>query len=247
MGGGPPMLQITTMCLDRLDEAAVAVWLPWLDTGERQRAARFAFARHRVQFIAAHALLRAVLGRMCDAPPTAWRFVADVRGKPSAWLAQSPAPVSFNLSHADGIVGVAAGTGADRAIGFDLEPLARQVDLGVAGHFFSPREAAWLAAQPAAAQAESFLRLWTLKEAFLKATGKGLTQDLASFSFDPLPPRIEFAEELAESPADWWFEQRLLEGRFVAAVALRRPAGTPVGARWLELRPGDLRRDQKSG
>lgn len=228
------LVQLWTMPVDRLDEAAAAPWLAMLDEDERKRAARFVFPRHRVQFIAAHALLRAALGRLCARPPAALRFVADAHGKPSAWLENAPAALSFNLSHTEGMVGLAAAGGAGWAVGFDLEPLARRVDLAVADRFFSPDEVAWLGGLAEGARAEGFLRLWTLKEAFIKATGKGLTEDLAAFSFDPLPPRISFTPGLPERESDWWFEQRVLDGGFVAAVGLRAGAA-PVETRWTAI------------
>ena len=234
------IVHVWTSRVDRLDEAGAARWLPMLDEAERKRAARFVFPRHRVQFIAAHALLRSALGRLCGMPPASWRFVAGRHGKPSAWVGATPAPISFNMSHTEGMVGLAACFGSGWPVGFDLEPLSRNVDLGVSDRFFSSREVAWLTSQPESVRAEGFLRLWTLKEAFIKATGKGLTQNLAAFSFDPFPPRIRFETELPEREADWWFDQRLLEGGFVAAVGLRRPAALPVEVRWLAVDPVDL-------
>jgi 4'-phosphopantetheinyl transferase len=226
--------------VDRLDEPAVTGWLSTLDEIERARAARFVFPRHRVQFITAHALVRTALGRLCGVPPAAWRFVADAHGKPSAWLEDGPAPVSFNLSHTEGMVGLAIRLGAGWAIGFDLEPVARTVDLAVADRFFAAREVAWLGGLAESARAEGFVRLWTLKEAFIKATGKGLTQNLAAFSFDPFPPRIRFTAELLEREADWWFEQRLLDGGFVAAIGLRQAETLPVKTCWTTVDPADL-------
>jgi 4'-phosphopantetheinyl transferase len=226
--------------VDRLDEPAVTGWLSTLDEIERARAARFVFPRHRVQFITAHVLVRTALGRLCGVPPAAWRFVADAHGKPSAWLEDGPAPVSFNLSHTEGMVGLAIRLGAGWAIGFDLEPVARTVDLAVADRFFAAREVAWLGGLAESARAEGFVRLWTLKEAFIKATGKGLTQNLAAFSFDPFPPRIRFTAELLEREADWWFEQRLLDGGFVAAIGLRQAETLPVKTCWTTVDPADL-------
>lgn len=228
------------MCLSGLSEAAVAPWLAMFDEGERRRAARFAFARHRVQFIAAHALLRGCLGHLCGRPPGVWRFTAGAHGKPSAWLEGEPAPLSFNLSHTEGIAGVAAIAGADRPLGFDLEPLSRKVELKIARRFFAPPEIAWLETLAAERRAEGFLRLWTLKEAFIKATGKGLTQNLSAFSFAPLPrPEISFAADL-DQPANWWFEQRVLDGGFIAALGLRRPAARSVATDWTAVAPDDL-------
>jgi 4'-phosphopantetheinyl transferase len=241
---GEPMansirVQIWTMHIDRLDEAATAIWLPVLDNNERTRAARFVFPRHRVQFAAAHALLRAALSWMSGEAPQRLRFVADAHGKPAVWLGDAPAALSFNLSHTEGMVGLAATQGAGRSVGFDLEALARKVDLAVADRFFASDEVAWLDGLPAPARAEGFLRLWTLKEAFIKATGKGLTQDLAAFSFDPSLPCIRFSAHLPERESDWRFEQRILEDRFVAALGLR--AGPDdIETMWTKIEPKDL-------
>ena len=227
------------MRLAGLDEPAVAPWLPLLDDTERERAARFVFARHRVQFIAAHALARAVLSLLVPTDPAAWRFVADPNGKPAAWLGSRPAPLSFNLSHTEGMVGLAATPRAGHLLGFDVEALARRVSIATAENFFCPEEVAWLAALPPAARSAGFLRLWTLKEAFIKATGKGLTQDLNAFSFAPCPPRIFFSAALDENPDDWRFEQRIIEDEFVAAIGLGRFGGE-AAIRWTAVPPEDL-------
>lgn len=233
-------IEIRTLRVDGLDEAAVAPWLALFDEAERQRGARFVFPRHRVLFIAAHALLRTVLAELGGEPAAAWRFVAATHGKPSAYLGMSPAPVSFNLSHTEGIAGVAAIAQPGHAIGFDLEALARNVDLAVADRYFCREEVAWLDRLAAPARPAGFLRLWTLKEAFIKATGKGLTQDLASFWFDPRPPRIHFTPRLPERDEDWRFEQRILDGGFIAAVGLRHPPAGAIETRWRAVEPAEI-------
>jgi 4'-phosphopantetheinyl transferase len=233
------LVQVWTLPVAGLDEAAVAPWLAMLDAAERERAARFMFARHRVLFVAAHALMRAALAKIAGQPPAAWRFVVDAHGKPSAWLGDHPARISFNLSHTEGMAGIAAIAQPGCALGFDLEPLARKVDLAVADRFFCPQEVAWLEALAEPLRPAGFLRLWTLKEAFIKATGKGLTQNLASFWFDPCLPRIHFMPRLAEREADWRFEQRILDGGFVAALGLRHPAEN-VETRWTTVEPAAI-------
>lgn len=235
-------MHIRTLRVDALDEAAVAPWLSLLDAGERQRAERLVFARHRVLFIAAHALSRVVLAALAGCRADDLHFVAGAHGKPAAYLGSQPAPLSFNLSHTEGVAGVAAIARPDQAIGFDLEPLSRRVDLAVADRFFTPAEAAWLRSLAEATRVEGFLRLWTLKEAFLKATGKGLTQNLASFWFDVRPPAIHFAPHLRENPADWRFEQKILNRRFVAAVGLKATAEGASESRWIEIAAAEIER-----
>jgi 4'-phosphopantetheinyl transferase len=231
-----PHVRVWTLSVDGLDEATAAPWRSVLDATEQGRAGRFVFARHRVQYIAAHALVRAVLSTIVpDASPAAWRLIDGGNGKPVAWLGDRPAPLSFNLSHTEGMVGVAAVPWPDCALGFDLEALDRKVTLDIADRYFRPEEVAWIESLPEAGRSEGFLRLWTLKEAFIKATGAGLSQDLAAFWFTPSLPRIHFTSDLAERTEDWHFEQRVIAGRFIAAAGLRQPDAAPLPASWTEV------------
>ncbi len=240
MSDALPVL-VWTMRVDGLDEAAAAPWHDLLDDAERRRAARFVFARNRIEFIAAHALLRAALASAFGARPGAWDFVAGAHGKPAAWVGSAQAPLSFNLSHTTGMIGLAVVAGSDSQLGFDLENLGRTIDLKVADRYFTPQEVAWLAALPEAERPRGFLRLWTLKEAFIKATGKGLTQDLASFWFVPSPPRIHFTPKLREDGADWRFEQRVLDDAFIAALGIRHRG--PIAVNWTVIDPTRLGRE----
>jgi 4'-phosphopantetheinyl transferase len=236
----PPILHIWTMHTERLDEAAAASWLPMLDKTERKRAARFVFPRSRMEFIAAHALLRVALGWLYGTAPTSWQFIAEPLGKPTAWLQDEPASVAFNLSRTDGMVGVVACLGAEWAVGFDLELAVRDVGFAIADCYFSPQEVAWLESFTGTQRMEASLRLWTLKEAFIKTTGKGLSVDLAAFSFTVFPPSITLPTGSPEYDGDWWFEQRLLDGNFLAAVGIRCPASLPVETRWRVVEPVDF-------
>jgi 4'-phosphopantetheinyl transferase len=227
-------VQVWTMPTAGLDEAAVAPWRGVLDDGERARADRFAFAEGRIAFTAAHALARVVLGSRTGHAPGAFAFVAGAHGKPTALVGGRDAGIAFNLSHTRGLVGVAVGEGA---LGFDVEPLDRRARLEIARRYFTAEETGWLDALAEPDRAEGFLRLWTLKEAFIKATGKGLTQDLSSFWFRVSPPAIRFAASLPGRPEDWRFEQRVVHGRFVAAIACDRDG---AAARWTGIDPASF-------
>jgi 4'-phosphopantetheinyl transferase len=204
-----------------LTEASVAGWLDLLDQEERERTGRFVFAQDRVTYVAAHALVRVALSRVCPrVVPDAWRFVAGANGKPVALMGNEPARLSFNLSHTRGLVGLAVVDQPGRAVGFDVEALDRRVTLDVADRYFCPEEVAWLNRLPLPERPGGFLRLWTLKEAFIKATGEGLARDLASFWFDPEGARINFHPTSSGDADGWRFEQRMVAGGFVAAVGL---------------------------
>ncbi|MEU7993794.1 4'-phosphopantetheinyl transferase superfamily protein [Micromonospora sp. NPDC049060] len=79
-------------------------------------------------------------------------------------------PVS--VSRADGVVAVAAR--AAGPVGIDVEWCRPLPALALAGRWFAPAEAAWLAGRDAGGRSRDFLRLWTAKEAVGKALGTGL-------------------------------------------------------------------------
>nr|WP_294549493.1 4'-phosphopantetheinyl transferase superfamily protein [uncultured Rhodopila sp.] len=221
--------------------AQVTRWLPLLGADDTARAARFVFERDRVTFIAAHALLNTVVAAALGVAPAALQFVRGPHGKPDVRVAGLPAPISFNLSHTDGLIGLALAAAPGCALGFDLERLDRGTKIDVARSYFHPEECAWLLALPVEEQPAGFVRLWTLKEAFIKATGEGLSRDLASFLFRPVvPPRIAFAHQSpAVAAGEWWFEQRIIDSVFMAAVGLHT-AGGHATITWREADAGSL-------
>lgn len=107
------------------------------------------------------------------------RIERGAHGKP---FAPDLPDLHFNLSHAgpDILIGFARG----QALGVDLERRDRRASIdGIAGRFFAPREAQGLAVLPPLQQRHAFLRLWTHKEAVLKAIGSGLNFGLHRVEF----------------------------------------------------------------
>lgn len=95
-------------------------------------------------------------------------------GKP---VFRENAEIHFNISHAGGTVVLGFG---DRPLGVDIE-YVKGANLKMAKRFFRPEEYEYLLTQEEAAQADAFCRLWTGKEAVVKAAGTGLTMPLDSF------------------------------------------------------------------
>lgn len=195
-----------------------------LDDNERQRAARFVFDRDRQAFVAAHALKRLMLAVETGVAAKEWKFESAPGGKPHALPQRGPAPF-FNLSHCDGLV--ACALSSISVPGIDVECCDRDAPLAVAERHYSSEEQAWLATLPESERQTGFFMLWTLKEAFIKAVGKGLAQPLRDivFHFDPL--RVHFSDTLAAAfgdPKEWQFAQNRLGARHVFALAWRGPA-----------------------
>jgi len=168
----------------RVDLEAIAAdesrWRNVLSTDELTRASRFHFARDRESFTASRAILRTILAGYLATDPRGIRFSYSEKEKPLLAAAHAGSDVTFNLSHSGGIAMLAFTR--RREIGIDVEQVRRDFDAeAIANRFFSAAEHAQLAELPAANRFEAFFRCWTRKEAYIKATGEGLSLPLHQF------------------------------------------------------------------
>jgi 4'-phosphopantetheinyl transferase len=172
--------------------------------------------------------VRTVLSRYCDVPPMDWRFVRDAYGRPHVAAPHPPGLPAFNLSHTRGLV-VCAVTGAPE-VGVDVEHVReRSTSLSIADRYFAPAEAAALRALPPELQRERFFHYWTLKEAYIKARGKGLSIPLGDFAFELVGERglrMRVAEPLKDDPARWRYWLCQPSPEHVAALCIRAEPGT---------------------
>lgn len=209
-----------------------------LSPDEAQRAARFHFQKDRRQFLLTRALVRDVLCRYVGMEPSALVFARNEYGKPA--LAQpARCPVAFSLSHTQGLSVCAVAS--TQMIGVDVERLDRtNCHPDIAKRFFAPSEAAYLEGLAGDKRRLEFLRLWTLKEAFVKARGKGLSIPLDSFAIGcspGQPPRILLQDGSEGKESGWRFLQIRLRDSFQVAIAIPMPERREVGVRVSKLLP----------
>jgi 4'-phosphopantetheinyl transferase len=162
-----------------------------LSQEERQRAERFRFPADQGRFVASRGMLRHLLGGYLGCNARHVRFRYSERGKPELEF-NSGMDLRFNVAHSgDAILWAFTRV---RRIGIDVEKV--RVDLNVseiAERFFSLAERAELISLPDSQQHEAFFRCWTRKEAYLKATGDGLSLPLDEFDVSisaAKPPRL---------------------------------------------------------
>jgi len=204
---------------------------------DSERMRRLHLETRQRQFAITRALQRHALSAYSDVSPSQWKFRASTEGRPALAPDFERTGLHFNLAHADGIVAMAVCRHA--RVGVDVETLGR-APLAVAERYFSPLEAAQLRALPPDAQPRRFLRLWTLKEACLKAMGTGLAGGLGrmSFLFDSAD---DFRFERADDPdaARWQFQQFEIGAAHVLALAvLPQVNGEQLRVTWREFRAG---------
>ncbi len=188
-----------------------------LGIDELARADRFHFPKHRDQFIAGRGLMRVVLGCYLQCPPSELRFTYNLYGKPALVEAGT---LRFNLAHSHGLAVCAVTRG--REVGIDVERIRSQVSSdGIAERHFSARELATLRSLPAEQREEAFFHCWTRKEAYLKATGRGLSVGLDTFDVTVAPDEAAQLLEVRGQPeeAERWSLRRLdVPPGYVAAI-----------------------------
>lgn len=205
---------------DDLDAAAYT-----LSRDERERAARYRGAELERRFVRSRAALRRVLARYRGEDAKAIVFEYGTHGKPRVARDEPP----FSVSHSGGVAVVAvSGAGA---VGVDTEevrPIGDLDDLDdLAARNFAAREFDVVAAAPPSARTTVFLRVWTAKEAYVKAVGEGLSIPLAAFCVDgerPAPVLVR-APTLQGAGAWWTYPFVPCEG-YVGAVAAAIPDAT---------------------
>lgn len=188
---------------------------------ETERASRFYFQQHRRRYRVAHGALRTILGHYLGAEPKSIHFDHGPKGKPSL---ADPAHqhLAFNLSHSAELALV--GLTLKPTIGVDVEELRPLRDLmRLAEHTFAPPEYEVLKNLPEAQHIEGFFNCWTRKEAYIKATGLGLSQPLDQFHVSLCPgdpAQLLWALDQPDAADHWTFDSYTPFPGYVGAVAV---------------------------
>jgi 4'-phosphopantetheinyl transferase len=188
-----------------------------LSPDERARADRFYFERDRRHFIAGRGILRSILSRYLACLPEEIAFLYGPKGKPSL----PGAAIQFNLAHSDGLAVLAVARGG--MVGIDLERIRPMQDWDrVMNSVFTVAEIEAIAALPPADQLRAFFTCWTRKEAYVKATGDGITVPLQHFSVPVVPgspPCMVQVEGASQDITRWSFHELPLGPEYVGTVA----------------------------
>jgi 4'-phosphopantetheinyl transferase len=169
----PPGLHLWQLQLAELTQAELGEAKALLSDEERLRAARFHHKLDEVRFVMTRATLRVLLGQALALSPTAVAIGYNTFGKPQLADAGS---LKFNVSHSGDVALIALANGA--AIGVDVEQRRDGISAqALLDQIASANERAALSVLPNPDRTPALLRLWTLKEALLKAQGLGLQRD----------------------------------------------------------------------
>jgi 4'-phosphopantetheinyl transferase len=218
--------------LPLLKDDEVHVWLASLEVSpheigklaklitedELEKAGRFHFQTDRDHYIAAHGMLRSILGKYLKMDPEELTFYYGPYGKPMLTKKTNPCMVRFNISHSHGL---ALYVVAKCEVGVDLEFIHEDYSFGgIVEQFFSQQEMAELNSCPEHLRVDLFFQLWTRKEAYLKARGLGLSGDLKQPEFfSVIRSPGEFRSNQAKSP--WVLMDIAVPSGYAASVAVK--------------------------
>jgi len=193
-----------------------------LSEDERLKAKRFYFQKDRRRFVITHGILRKMLGQYLNIEPNRLKFSYGSHGKPTLNGIPDGHLLCFNMSHSHDLALFAFTWG--RRIGVDVEYVRSMPDIEeIAERFFSPRENAVFRTVPAGKKLEAFFNCWTRKEAFLKASGDGLSRSLDSFEVSLAPgepARLLSVEGNLQEASRWSLRALVSTPEYIGALAV---------------------------
>jgi 4'-phosphopantetheinyl transferase len=187
-----------------------------LSEDELLRAAAFKVEEGRRRFVVTRAALRTLLGRYLGREAVDLRFAAGAHGKPRL---DPPSPLQFNVTHSGSAALIAFAREAD--VGVDIEEVKpRERMEGIARRVFTRAE------RDAIDGDAGFYRHWVAKEAFVKATGRGVSS-VRSFEVlldAPGGARLVHVGGDHEEAARWTLAPLDAPPGYAAALVARGPA-----------------------
>jgi 4'-phosphopantetheinyl transferase len=187
---------------------------------EKKRADRFHFPQHRRRFIITHGLLRSILGTYLNTEPDSLRFLYDPKGKPYLETGGNTSKIQFNLSHSNEIVLI--GLVLKQRIGVDVEFIRPLSNLeSIAGRYFSESELSSILNKPVDQREDIFFQYWTMKEAYLKAIGKGIS-GLRKIQIPHIDISMPMSDSIVNNEANqkWRLQQLQIDPCYASAFAI---------------------------
>ena len=192
----------------------------WLNDDERMRARKFVHQGARRRYVLCRAALRAALCAELGCDNERLSFGEGEHGKPFALIDDMPAEISFNLSHSGrhGLIAIAP----DGRVGVDVEERTDRRDFDrLIEEVFTPSEQAELNGIRGRRRIVLFYKLWTIKEALIKALGTGFSLHPATFETPEAmrrgAPTAVFRFPLM--PTTQWRVEYIGSESFAAAIA----------------------------
>ena len=213
----------------------------FLSAEERQRAQRFRFSRDRNRYQFMHGMLREILGNYLSVAPTEIIMSRNSFGKPQINKSPGNHAIGFNISHSHGFVVAACSHG--RNVGVDVEYLNPQLPVeDIIPSLFSPDEAASFRDVADRDRSKYVLRLWTMKEAYVKAMGTGMHEPFKNITFsfdsDGVPALVDAVND--HDLSRWTVTQLRFGDNYLGALVFDSPGARIRKMAWVPDHAGSV-------
>lgn len=200
--------------IDKPDEAALTKIRPNLSDSSQEKILKNRSLKEQWRATLSELLLRNVLVQELGIAETSIKIEIDSQRKPFLKGGKR----HFNLSHSGSMVVIATD---DVPIGIDVEYVQPLDDLEHLIVNFSQEEQQAYQSMIPEQRIDFFYDLWTLKESYIKAVGKGLSYGLDSFTLTISEKEIHLSKETGPVDTAWYFKRYMFGPKYKCAVCAR--------------------------
>lgn len=191
-----------------------------LSAEEQLRSGKFVQNADRLHYLTGHACLRKILGAYLKLPSETLVFETGEHGKPYLSSDTPGEPIYFNLSHSGDRIALIFG---NSPVGIDIQkttPSGNEMKL--ARRYFHPEEFSLFSELDSSGRAQLFFRYWSIREAFLKGLGTGLTLSTSSFYVTPETANTFRITRSEQDYSDWIIHSVPAPDGYVCSAAVRK-------------------------
>ena len=228
---------IWLLCCDvsQLDDVSVNAVTDFLNPSEKKRLDKFRFPSDQKLYAAARLIQYMGLCQLLDREPEQIEFTRGAHGKPALQTPNDSTSdvtqenqLDFNLSHSGNW---AVGVFGRARVGVDVENCHRNNDvLAIANRYFFAQELDDMFAEKGV-ERDNFFKLWTLKEAYMKARGEGISLGLDNFGFirdytATSGYKLVCSEKINDDDQNWTFDTAMLDDKHRLSIVTENKTDT---------------------
>ncbi|WP_447507240.1 4'-phosphopantetheinyl transferase family protein [Acinetobacter oleivorans] len=203
------------------DHMVLSYYLGFLSSAEKLRYDQYHPKAARL-FLISRVLVKTVLADKLGISPHAVNIELHPNGKP---FVEGGKAVYFNLTHSADVIILAVTEEGE--IGVDIEQVDREFEWMRVDSVLAPIEIEWIKENEitdSSSVFQRFFQIWTLKEAYIKCTGEGMSRHLKKLNFHVLPEHIQFLDSTndAQKTEEYYFESYIYDSHFIFSICLQQ-------------------------
>lgn len=203
------------------DHMVLSHYLGFLSSAEKLRYDQYHPKAARL-FLISRVLVKTVLADELRISPHQVNIQLHPNGKP---FVQGSKAVYFNLTHSADVIILAVTEEGE--IGVDIEQVDREFEWMRVDSVLAPIEIEWIKENELTdpfSVYQRFFQIWTLKEAYIKCTGEGMSRHLKKLNFHVLPEHIQFLDSTndARKTEEYYFESYIYDSHFIFSICLQQ-------------------------